>query len=128
LGDRTVFTVAASGVSDAAEDCSTASAARSASSVLLRRGALDVDRPWTLRALGHVELDSITLAQIGDALAIDSALVKEIVLARLTFDEPKTLVYSQRPNYSQHLCFSDFWCLTIAVDFNSTDAITYLLI
>src|SRR5437867_10076039 len=84
---------------------------------LLRRGALDVDRPRTLRAVGHLELDSITLAQIGDSLAIDSALVKEIVLARLTFDEPKTPVYSQRPNCSHHVCLSDFWCLTITVDF-----------
>ena len=61
---------------------------------LLCRGALDVDRPRTLRAIGHLELDSITLAQIGNALTIDSSLVKEIVLARFTLDEPKALVYS----------------------------------
>src|SRR5260221_5335067 len=54
------------------------SAARSSSSVLLRRGALDVRRPRTLRAVGNLELDSITLAQICDALATGSALVKEI--------------------------------------------------
>src|SRR5437773_3086235 len=80
---------------------------------LLRRGALDVDRPRTLRAIGHLELDSITLAQIGNALTIDSSLVKEIVLARLTLDEPKALVYSQRPNCSSHVCLSDFWCLML---------------
>src|SRR5439155_15452120 len=79
------------------------SAARSASSVLLRRGALDVRRPRTLRAVLNLDLDSITLAQICDALAIDRALMKEIVLARLTLDEPKAFVYSQRPNCSSHL-------------------------
>jgi hypothetical protein len=35
-------------------------------------------------------------------------LVKEIVLARLALDEPKALVYSQRPNCSGHVCLSDF--------------------
>src|SRR4029450_13123735 len=81
--------------------------------VLLRRGALDVDRPRTLRAVGHLEFDSITLAQIGDALAIDSALVKEIVLARLTLDEPKALIHSQRPNFSCHVYLSDFPCVDL---------------
>src|SRR5438874_8633380 len=88
--------------------------ARSAPLRLLRRGALDVDRPRTLRAVGHLELDSITLAQVGNALTIDSSLVKEIVLARLTLDEPEALVYSQRPNCSRHVCLSDFWCLMFA--------------
>src|SRR5205085_2554651 len=91
---------------------------------LLRRRALDLDGPRALRAIGHLELDSITLAQIGDALAIDRALVKEIVLARLTLDEPKPLVYSQRPNFSRHRYLSDFRCGPITVDFNSTDGIT----
>src|ERR1700678_2840451 len=84
------------------------SAVRSSSSVLLRRGALDVRRPWTLRAVGNLELDSIALAQICDALAIDSTLVKEIFLARLTLDEAKAFVHSQRPNCSCHLSISDF--------------------
>src|SRR5438874_6793514 len=88
--------------------------ARSAPLRLLRRGALDVDRPRTLRAVGHLELDAITLAQVGNALAIDSALVKEKFLACLTLNEPKALVYSQRPNCSRHLCLSDFWCLIFA--------------
>jgi hypothetical protein len=35
-------------------------------------------------------------------------LVKEEFLACLTLNEPKALVYSQRPNYSRHLCLSDF--------------------
>jgi len=96
-------------------------------SVLLRRGALDVRRPRTLRAVGNLELDSITLAQICDALAIDSTLVKEIFLARLTLDEPKAFVHSQRPNCSCHLSISDLWFLTIAVDFNSTDGMTCLV-
>src|SRR5579872_1072558 len=74
----------------------------------LRRGTLDVDRPRTLRAIGHLELDSIALAQIANALTIDSRLVKEIVLARLTLDEPKALVYSQRSNCSRHVCLSNF--------------------
>ena len=73
------------------------------SSVLLRRGALDVRRPRTLRALLNLELDAITLAQIGDALAKDRALMKEILLPRLTLDEPKAFVDSQRPNCSSHL-------------------------
>jgi len=33
-------------------------------------------------------------------------------LARLTLDEPKAFVYSQRPNCSSHWCISDLWCLT----------------
>jgi hypothetical protein len=93
----------------------------------LRRGALDVRRPRTLRAVGDLELDSITLAQICDALAIDSTLVKEIFLARLTLDEPKAFVHSQRPNCSCHLSISDLWFLTIAVDFNLTDGMTCLV-
>src|SRR5512140_1510708 len=84
------------------------------SSVLLRRGALDVRRPRTLRAVGHLELDAVTLAQICDALAVDSALVKEIFLPRLTLDEPKPFVHSQRPNCSCHLSISCLWFLTIA--------------
>jgi hypothetical protein len=96
------------------------------SSVLLCRGALDVRRPRTLRAVVNLELDSITLAQICDTLAIDSALVKEIFLPRLTLDEPKTFVHSQRPNYPHHLSISDLWFLTIAVEFNSTDGMTCL--
>ena len=93
-------------------------------SVLLRRGAPDVRRPRTLRAVGNLELDSITLAQVCDALAIDSALVKEIFLARLTLDEPKALVHSQRPNCSRHVSISDLWFLTIAVEFSPTDGMT----
>jgi hypothetical protein len=94
---------------------------------LLRRGALDVLRPRTLRAVGNLELDSITLAQIGDALAIDGTLVKEIFLARLALDEPKAFVHSQRPNCSCHLSISDLWFLTIAVDFSLTDGMTCLV-
>ena len=94
---------------------------------LLRRGALDVCRPRTLRAVGNLELDPITLAQICDALAIDCTLVKEIFLARLTLDEPKAFVHSQRPNCSCHLSISDLWFLTIAVDFNLTDGMTCLV-
>jgi len=81
--------------------------------VQLRRRALDVRRPRTLRAVGNLELDSITLAQICDALAIDSALVKEVFLPRLTLDEPKAFVHSQRPNCSRHVSISDLWLLTI---------------
>src|SRR4051794_5894857 len=84
--------------------------ARSARPRLLRRGALDVDRPRTLRAIGHLEFHSITFAKIGNALAIDGRLVEEIVLAGLTLDEPEALVYSQRPNCSGHVYLSDFWC------------------
>jgi hypothetical protein len=102
-------------------------ATRSSSSVRLRRGALDVRRPRTLRTVGNLELDSITLAQIGDALAIDSALVKEIFLPRLTLDEAKALVHSQRPNCPYHVSISDLWFLTIAVEFNSTDGMTCLV-
>jgi hypothetical protein len=94
---------------------------------LLRRGALDVRCPRTLRAVGNLELDSITLAQICDTLAVDSTLVKEIFLARLTLDEPKAFVHSQRPNCSCHLSISDLWFLTIAVDFNLTDGMTCLV-
>jgi hypothetical protein len=94
---------------------------------LLRRGALDGRRPRTLRAVSNLELDSITLAQICDALAVDSTLVKEIFLARLTLNEPKAFVHSQRPNCSCHLSISDLWFLTIAVDFNSTDGMTCLV-
>src|SRR4029450_8608131 len=93
----------------------------SSSSVLLRRGALDVRRPRTLRTVGNLELDSITLAQICDALAIDSPLLEEIFLPRLTLDEPKAFVHSQRPNCPHHLSISDLWFLTIAVEFNSTE-------
>jgi hypothetical protein len=100
------------------------SATRSSGSILLRCGALDVRRPRTLRAVGNLELDSITLAEICDALAIDSALVKEIFLPRLTLDEPKAFVHSQRPNCPHHLSISDLWFLTIAVEFNSTDGMT----
>src|SRR5580765_2447771 len=66
------------------------------SSALLRRGALDALRPRTLRAVGNLELDAITLAQICDAFAIDSALVKEIFLPGLTLDHPKAFVHSPR--------------------------------
>jgi hypothetical protein len=103
------------------------SATRSSNSVLLRRGALDVLRPRTLRAVGNLELDSITLAQICDALAIDSALVKEVFLPRLTLDEPKAFVHSQRPNCPHHVSISDLWFLTIAVEFNSNDGMTCLV-
>src|ERR1700730_15794373 len=94
---------------------------------LLRRRALGVCCPRTLRAVGNLELDPITLSQICDALAIDCTLVKEIFLARLTLDEPKAFVHSQRPNCSCHLSVSDLWFLTIAVDFNLTDGMTCLV-
>src|SRR6476659_7409607 len=80
---------------------------------LLCRGALDVRRPRTLWAVFNLELDSITLAQICDALAIDSALVKEILLPGLALDEAKAFVHSQRPNCSRHLSISDLWFLTM---------------
>jgi hypothetical protein len=98
-----------------------------ASDALLGRGALDVRRPRTLRTVGNFELDSIALAQICDALTIDSALVKEIFLPRLTLDEPKAFVHSQRPNCPYHLSISVFWFLTIGVEFNSTDGMTCLV-
>jgi hypothetical protein len=78
-------------------------------------------------AVGNLELDSITLAQICDALAIDTALVKEVFLPRLTLDEPKAFVHSQRPNCPHHLPISDLWFLTIAVEFNSNDGMTCLV-
>jgi hypothetical protein len=71
------------------------------------RGAFDVRRPRPLRTFGHLELDSITVAQIRDALTIDCALVKEIFLPRFTPDESKAFVHSQRPNCSRHLSISD---------------------
>jgi len=88
----------------------------------LRRGALDGLRPRTLGAVGDLELDAITLAQHVDALAIDGALVKEVFLPRLTLDEPKAFVHSQRPNCSRHLSISDLWFLTIVVEITSTNA------
>src|SRR5207245_5018533 len=69
---------------------------------VLRGRASDVLGPRTLRPLADIELDTVTLAQICEPLAIDRALVKEVVLPRRVLDETKSLIDSYRSNISSH--------------------------
>lgn len=66
-------------------------------------GAPYVLGPRTLRAFrAQRELDAVAFPQHLDAFAVDGALVKEVLLAALTFDEAKSLFDSQRFNRSCH--------------------------
>src|SRR5690348_4134910 len=75
--------------------------------------APDVLRPRPLRPLADVELDRVSLAQIIEAFAIDSALMEEVVLAPIVLDKAESLIDADCSNRSSHSQSSYlFLCLT----------------
>ena len=58
----------------------------------LGRSAAHVLGPGALRSLTDLELDAVTLAQIVESLAVNGALVEEILFPGIVLDEPETLV------------------------------------
>ena len=68
----------------------------------LRRCASHVFGTRAFGALADVELNTVTLTKVVEALAVHSTLVEEILLPRSVFDKPESLVHAQRANRSCH--------------------------
>jgi hypothetical protein len=58
----------------------------------LRRRAPHILGAGAFGSLSDIELDTVTLTQIVDPLAVHRTLVKEILLPFVTLDEPKPLI------------------------------------
>src|SRR5215470_16892665 len=66
--------------------------------------APDVFSPWAFWSIGaQVKFHAVAFSQHVDALTVDRALVKEIFSATVAFDEPESLLRTQRLNLACHL-------------------------